>query len=39
VSWRRASSSGLGPVLILSNQLSRRSCSKNQQLLFGWAIL
>src|SRR5881409_113693 len=36
VSWRSAPSSGLGPVLILSNPLNRRSRCKNQQLLFGW---
>src|SRR2546430_17519076 len=33
VRWRSASSSGLGPVLILSNPLNRRSRSKNQQVL------
>src|SRR5438046_10734556 len=30
VSWRSASSSGLEPILILSNPLNRRSRCKNQ---------
>src|SRR5207247_9455608 len=33
VSWRSASSSGLEPVLILSNPLNRRSRCKNQHVL------